>query len=507
MIQKAFRMKTRNKIVWCSLLWLGFSCTNLDEHLYDKVKDDEFGSTPNEVEALVGGAYSSLRGFSDDISNSFPTCEYVFFLNEVVSDEATIPTRGTDWYDGGQYQDAQRHEWNADNGMILSAWRYCYAGIAKVNSIIYQIDQSGLSEEEKAPIYSELRSVRAYYYYQLLDMFGNVPIVTDFEDQGLPSNSTRAQVYDFVETELLESLPFLQDGIAYSKFTKNVAYALLARLYLNSEAYVGTPRWQDCIDMCQNISGYSLNPDFFANFATQNQASTEIILAIPYDSNAGTVGNYLSSMTYHYLHAYTVSPTANYPWCGNGICAQPGVYSSFDDADYRKAAMLAGEQINLATGSVLIMDSGEPLVYTEDIHNFEDAYQNEGVRLSKYEVLPGENWERDHDWVVIRYSEILMMQAECYVRMGSSELAVPFISQVRSRAGMDTPALIDLDFINQELLREFTFEGRRRTDNIRFGTFFEPWWEKGNTPDYRAIFPIPTSVLSTNTNLTQNPGY
>ncbi|WP_053970402.1 RagB/SusD family nutrient uptake outer membrane protein [Mangrovimonas sp. ST2L15] len=500
-------MKTRNKIVLYSLLWLGFSCTNLDEHLYDRVKDDEFGSAPNEVEALVGGAYSSLRGFRDDISNSFPTCEYVFFLNEVVSDEATIPTRGTDWFDGGQYQDAQRHQWNSDNGMILSAWRYCYAGIAKVNSIIYQIDQSGLSEDEKEPIYAELRAVRAYYYYTLLDMFGNVPVVTDFEDQGLPSNSSRAEVYAFVETELLESLPFLQDGIAYSKFTKNVGYALLARLYLNSEAFIGTPRWQDCIDMCQNISGYTLNPDFFANFATQNQTSSEIILAIPYDSDAGTVGNYLSSMTYHYLHAYTVSPTANYPWCGNGICAQPGAYSMFDDADYRKASLLAGEQINIATGSVLIMDSGEPLIYTEEIHEFTDAFQNEGVRLAKYEVLPGENWERDHDWVVIRYSEILMMQAECYVRMGAPELAAPFVSQVRSRAGMDTPALIDLDFINKELLREFAFEGRRRTDNIRFGTFFEPWWEKESTPEYRALFPIPTSVLSANTNLTQNPGY
>ncbi|HMI08495.1 MAG TPA: RagB/SusD family nutrient uptake outer membrane protein, partial [Flavobacterium sp.] len=245
-----------------------FSCTNLDEDLYDKVADDNFGTTPNEIQALVGGAYSSLRGFSDAISNSFPTCEYVFFLNEVASDEATIPTRGTDWYDGGRYQEVQRHQWTPDNGMILSAWRYCYAGIAKVNSIIYQVDKSGLTDAAKAPIYAELKSIRAYYYYQLLDMFGNVPIVTNFEDQGLPTNSTRQQVYDFVETELLNALPYLSSNVVYSKVTKNVAYSLLARLYLNSEAFVGVPRWQDCIDMCQNVSGHSLSPDFFANFAT-----------------------------------------------------------------------------------------------------------------------------------------------------------------------------------------------------------------------------------------------
>src|SRR6187402_3163872 len=97
-------------------LFFSISCTNLDEELYDKVADDNFGKTPSEIQALVGGAYSSLRGFKDNISNAYPTCEYVFFLNEVASDEATIPTRGTDWYDGGRYQQVQRHQWTADNG-------------------------------------------------------------------------------------------------------------------------------------------------------------------------------------------------------------------------------------------------------------------------------------------------------------------------------------------------------------------------------------------------------
>lgn len=484
-----------------------FSCTNLDEDLYDKVTDDNFGNTPAEIEALVGGAYSSLRGFSDAISNSFPTCEYVFFLNEVASDEATIPTRGTDWYDGGRYQDTQRHEWNADNGMLLSAWRYCYTGIAKVNAIIYQVNKSGLDDDAKAPILAELRSIRAYYYYQLLDMFGNVPIVTNFEDQSLPANSTRAEVYQFVETELLESVPHLRSGVVYSKFTKNVAYSMLARLYLNSEVFIGTARWQDCINMCQLVTGHTLAPDFFANFATNNQTSNEIVFSIPYDSKAGTLGNYMSSMSCHYLHRFTLSPTGDYPWSGNGMCAQPGVYSSFEPTDKRRKCMLEGDQISLATGSVIIMDSGLPLTYTENIVNFTDAKQNEGVRLAKYEMKAGEQWERDHDFVLIRYAEILMMQAECYVRLGSPALAEPFIQQITARAGTEMPATIDLAFIDKELLREFTFEGRRRTDNIRFGTFFQPWWEKGATPAYRGIFPIPTSILATNSNLHQNPDY
>ena len=490
-----------------SMLFTISSCTDLDEQLYDRVEDGNFGNTPKEIDALVGGAYSSLRGFADGISNNYPTCEYVFFLNETVSDEATIPTRGTNWYDGGQYQDAQKHTWKADNRMILSAWRYNYTGIAKINSIIYQIDKSSLTANAKAPIYAELKALRAYYYYNLLDLFGNVPIVVDFADTALPTNSTRKQVYDFVEKELTDAIPHLTGNVVYSKMTKNVAYALLARLYLNSKAFIGTERWQDCIDMCQKISGYTLAPDFFANFATQNEKSPEIIFAIPYDSKAGTVGNYMSSMSCHYLHKLTISPVGDYPWSANGMCAQPGVYSEFADTDKRKKCMVAGDQINLATGTVITMDNGEPLTYTETVTSVADAKENEGVRLGKNEMKAGETWERDHDLVVIRYAEILMMQAECYVRLGSADLAKPFVQQVTARAGEEMPATIDLNFIDKELLKEFTFEGRRRTDNIRFGTFFLPWWEKGATEAYKAIFPIPSTVLTTNKNLKQNPGY
>lgn len=215
----------------------------------------------------------------------------------------------------------------------------------------------------------------------------------------------------------------------------------------------------------------------------------------------------MSSMSCHYLHRFTISPTGDYPWSANGMSAQPGVYSSFENVDKRKKSMLEGDQISLATGSVIVMDSGLPLTYTENIVDFTNAKQNEGVRLAKYEMKAGEQWERDHDLVVIRYAEILMMQAECYVRLGQAGLAAPFIQQITERAGTEMPATIDLDFIDKELLREFIFEGRRRTDNIRFGTYFQPWWEKGSTPAYRAIFPIPKSVLDTNTNLNQNPGY
>lgn len=500
-------MKINKIVLTLALFLLTFgACTNLDEKLYDKVSSADYGKTPAEIETIVGRAYATLRGFSDEICHAYPTCEFVLFLSETTSDEACIPTRGADWYDEGRYQEAQFHTWDAQNLLVLSGWRYCYGGINKINLIIEQVDLSELTEEEKDVVKAELRGVRAYFYYMLLDLYGNVPITTKASDENI-SNSTRAEVYEFVETELLEVLDLLPAEKLYGRFTQNVANTLLARLYLNSEVYIGQARWQDCIDACDRVQGYSLENNYFANFLTENENSEENIWVIPYDSKEGTSGNYFASLSFHYKQKEAFSATSNYVDCVNGICLQPGTFSIFDDEDIRKQGFLEGDQISLATGSVILMDDGTPLSYTEEIVNYVDARQNEGVRIKKYEVKEGEIWERDHDFVLMRYAEVVMMKAECLVRMGTPALARPLVAQIRDRANVGTPGDITLDFIDEELKREFALEGLRRTTNIRMGDWFEPWWNKDATPDYRGIFPIPQYELDLNSNLAQNPGY
>lgn len=486
------------------------SCTDLDEKLYDKVSTDDYGKTAAEIQTIVGGAYATLRGFNDSDNGGticYPTCEFVFFLEECASDETCIPTRGTDWYDGGRYQDIQRHEWKTDNILIWSAWKYSFQGIANINSIIYQVDQSGLTEEDKDVVKAELRGLRAYYYYLLLDKFGSVPVVTDFTQSELPAKSSRTEVFKFIEDELSTIMDKLPSTVRYGGFTQNVANALLARLYLNAEVYTGTARWQDCIDACEKVTGYVLEPDYFTNFKTENHSSREIIFAIPYDHKEGTVGNYLASMTFHYNQKYAFSPTGNYQWCGNGICAQPGLYSSFDENDKRRNSLLIGEQINLATGSTVMMDNGNPLIYTEEIEKFTNALQNEGARLYKYEVQADEAWERDNDLVLIRYAEIIMMKAEANFRLGFTVNALSLVNEIRSRVGLAGLTTLTLDDIDSEWKHEFVFEGIRRTVNIRFGTFFKSWWEKGTTPTYKGVYPIPQNVLDLNPNIKQNPDY
>lgn len=495
-----------------SSLLLG-ACTDLSEKLYDKVSMDDYGKTPAEIQTIVSGAYATLRGYGADTpegngTHCYPTCEYVFFLDECASDEACIPTRGTDWYDGGRYQQAQFHTWTADNAMVLSAWRYSFTGISKINAIIYQVEASELSAEAKAYVTAELRGLRAYYYWLLLDKFGNVPIVTNFTDMELPKSTTRQKVFEFVEKEMTEILPQLPTGVQYGRFTQNVGYTLLARLYLNAEVYTGTARWQDCLDACGKVTGYSLTA-YFDNFATQNETSPEIIFAIPYDHKQGTVGNYLASMTYHYNQKQAFDPNGIYQWCGNGISAQPGVYSSFEENDIRRQSLLIGQQKSAKDGSDVLMDNGAPLNYTEAIENYTNALQNEGARLNKYAWNPNDAWERDNDWVLMRYAEILLMQAECYFRLGYPDTSLPYINQLRTRAGLSALTTLTIDALDQEWLHEFVFEGLRRTVNIRFGTFFKAWWQKTDDPvdKHTGLYPIPKEERDKNPNLGQNPGY
>ena len=483
------------------------SCTDLNEHLYDKVSQDNYGKTSSEVATIVGGAYATLRGYGANTPEGagvicYPTCEYVFFTQECSSDEACIPTRGTDWFDGGRYQQFQRHNWDVKNTGILSVWRYNFTGVSKINAIIHQVEQSGLSTEDKQKVEAELRGLRAYYYY-------NLPIVTDFTQKELPANSPRKDVFAFIEKELKDILPILPSGTTYAKFTQNVANTLLARLYLNAEVYTGTPRWQDCLDACSKVQGYSLTPNYKASFAIQNEKSPEIIFSIPYDHKQGTVGNYLASMTYHYNQKLAFDPAGVYQWCGNGICAQPGLYSSFDEKDVRRQCLLIGQQYSAKDGSEVLMDDGSPLNYTEEIDNFTDAAKNAGARLNKYEWSATDSWERDNDWVLMRYAEILMMQAECNFRLGYTPTALTYINQIRKRAGLNDLTTLTLEDLDTEWKHEFVFENLRRTTNIRFGTYYQAWWEKPADPadHHTGIYPIPQEELNKNPNLKQNPGY
>ena len=276
------------------------SCTKLDEKdvLYDTVISENFYKTDAELASAVGAAYSPLFGFGGN--------NHMIPLNEVTTDEMVVPQRGADWGDGGHWVRLQTHTYNKTDPTPNNGWNFCYSGISTCNKLLVIL---ATSTSANAPAYiSELKALRAIYYYWLLDMFGNVPIVTDFSNTTPPPNSTRAAVYAFVEKELTDNMAALpiagpQDGPLYGRVTRYVAQAALAKLYLNAQVYTGTAQWDKCIAACDviiNSGKYALAPNYLDNFVRNNTGSPEFIWAVPYDGvKAG--GFNMPMMTLSYL--------------------------------------------------------------------------------------------------------------------------------------------------------------------------------------------------------------
>lgn len=533
-------MKNRISIstVFAAAAILAFnSCTKLDEQVYDRVREDEFVPTEKDVPSIIAPAYTVLRGMEAGWYGNFD-------LQEESADIIVTPARPNGWYDGGAYQRMHKHEWNQTQGQPNTLWSNCYNGINTANRVIWQIETGVVPMSTgKENVIAELKTVRAFYYYNLLDNHGNVPIVTDFKDVSIPKQSTRQQVYDFVVKEITDNLPLLSeksDQTTYGRFNKWAAKALLAKIYLNAGVYTGTPQWEKCIKECQDIidaansnGRYILEPNYKNVFVTNNQNSKELIFAVPYDELFGT-GNTIHMKTLAPAHRNVLNMAAQ-PWGGN--CAVPQFINTYDPDDTRlKDTWIQGPQYNVVTGALV-------LTYTKDVDGIDLAQQMQGYRIGKYEIKVGARDALSTDYPIFRYADVLMMKAECLLRTGRENDAAVIVSEVRQRAFATTnPAKAtvtgaqlkmgssyeygywsngqvteyqggaDIQYgrFLDELGWEFAAEGHRRQDLIRFGVFHTKKWfnhRPKNDGKTRFLFPIPEAELNKNTNLDQNPDY
>ncbi|ADB41033.1 RagB/SusD family nutrient uptake outer membrane protein [Spirosoma linguale] len=485
-------------LLGCSALMLaGQACTDLTETTYDVIPTSgTFGSTAAQQAALIGPLYNGLGDYYGNMSN----------LN-TTTDEQIVPTRGGDWKDGDNWKRLYQHTWDpiTDNGQFNGPWTWCYNNITKINQ------QLGTISDVKTK--AELRALRAFFHYQAMDLFGNV-IIADGTGSGASKQSTRAEVFAWVEKELLEVYPNLSDvsgGAYYSRMNKYVADMILAKMYLNAQVYTGTPRWADAITRCTNIisSGkFQISGDYLSNFSTQNQNSPETILATPFDKSKRG-GMNVQMKTLHYLNQLTYN-IGTAPW--NGWATVTEFYNSFDDKDIRKKQWIVGQQYK-ADGTPL-KDDALDMVFRPEIESFTfDAGANgrlAGARSQKYEIQKNNSFtDQDNDFVVYRLADVYMMRGEANFRLGNVGAALPDFNIVRKRAGMPdyTSATLTLDEILAERGRELAWEQHRRQDLIRFGQFTKAWRFKPASQAYRQLFPIPKDQLSLNPNLKQNPGY
>ena len=465
------------------------SCTDLTEKAYDRIEDGEFLKNDAQIAAALGPAYGGLGGITWDWFNP----------NEASSDELIVPTRGGDWFDNGDWLAYSRHTWTPSHGPINGSWGFLFGNIATINQLIPKV-----AANKKAV--DELRALRAFYYLQAVDMFGNVPISTETLNDG--ATKPRAEVYAFIEKELLEIIPNLPTTKVYSKINQSVANMILAKLYLNASVYKGTSEWQKAYDVLNKvIPNYSLESSTLANFVTQNQGSAENIFVVPYDSKTAEGMNF-EMRTLHYENQKTYG-LSNSPW--NGFCTLADFYNSFDDKDLRKKMWIAGQQFE-ASGAALKDAKGAPLAFVADFKkdqmtDADPEYQVAGVRAQKYEIQRNSaSPHQDNDFVIFRLADAVLMKAEAAFRLGRNAEAITEVNKIRMRAGMAPFTTLTAATLLEERGREMAWEGWRRSDIIRFGTFNMERKFMKNTKDY-SLFPIPQQRIDANPKLIQNPAY
>ncbi|MDD4032951.1 MAG: RagB/SusD family nutrient uptake outer membrane protein, partial [Bacteroidales bacterium] len=203
-------------------------------------------------------------------------------------------------------------------------------------------------------------------------------------------------------------------------------------------------------------------------------------------------------------------------FCWDGACALEWLWNSYEDNDIRRASWLEGPQY-AKDGTPLMLDPNRQLTYTPyvgPIYNQTDpALLDAGVRMCKWEYEDGLAYQAmSNDFPIYRLSDIYLLKSECLIRQESGTAtaeAVKYANYVRERAGatLYTTETLTLDELLRERARELCWEGHRRQDQVRFGTYSKPWDNKTNTDSYRDIYPIPYRVMNTNPNLIQNPGY
>lgn len=525
-----------------------FSCDKfLEENPKDKLLADDVYNSISEVYLnAVASLYTYIGGYSDS-QGLQGTGRGVYDLNTFTTDEAIIPTRGGDWYDGGFWQGLFLHDWGIENDAIQATWEYLYKVVMLSNKSLERIDKfSETHSDAELPAYrAEVQALRAMYYYYLMDLFGRIPLV----ESSSPAmkdivQSERKTVFEFIFRQLQEAAPLLseahsnQSGTYYGRITRPVVTFLLAKLALNAEVYTDNDwtdgqrpngkdikfmvegnelnAWETVIHYCDQLTamGYRLEPKYETNFSIFNESSVENIFTIPMNKILYTNQMQYLFRSRHYNHAKAYGLSGE-----NGPSATVEALRTFGystpQQDPRFDMCYFAGIVHDLKGNVIKLDDGTVLEYFPWVVALDLSAtpyeQTAGARMKKYEVDPTATKDgklMDNDIVLFRYADALLMKSEAQVRNGGN--GDNEMNEVRNRVGA-APREATLDNILAERQLELAWEGWRRQDLVRFGEFTREYGSRPQLPNegngYTTVFPIPEKIRLMNTRLVQNPGY
>ena len=509
------------------------SCS-LEETPRSKFSEQEAFSTPKLVYVnTVANVYSSIgNGLYGSDGGSVHT------FQEFSSDASMIPGRQGDWVDGGAWQNIFLHNFESSVSKYNDVWNNLYRVIGLANSSIDRLNKYLDEHPEYAEYVYELRALRAVYYYYVMDLFGQVPLVVSSQvSANEVAQSNRSDVFKFVTSELAECIPHLSDsksqneGEYYGRITKAVAYMCMAKCAINApvytiddttptsySAFVGTDKsgkataseeqgktvsemgkninitldgktrnaWETaayCADQIASL-GYRLQPSYADNFIVANQNSVENIWTRPNDCVNYKIEDCNIVRTLHYNHGGAIGYQG---W--NGACSskqQMLVYG------YGTANPDPRLKLNFYTDKDYMEETGKavedgatdkpleymPLAVKVDFTAADDphAMKCSGARMKKYEFDKSttQQYSFNNDLVIWRYADALLLKAEAEYRMGNKAEALTIVNEVRGRVAATPRTELTLNDILDERMLELAWEGVRRQDQIRFCTFTEP---------------------------------
>ncbi|NMM48490.1 RagB/SusD family nutrient uptake outer membrane protein [Marinigracilibium pacificum] len=507
-------MKTINKLstyILVAITLLSFqSCEDfLDQEIPGRAPVEEFYQTEEDVMQATTAAYDILQYH---YSNGWAS---PYLVKTLPSDESTAGGGG--FGDQPAYQTLHSYTFDSNNDAIFGLWKMAYYGIYRANLVINNTEPD---TDLKKRLVAEAKCLRAYFYFELVSLFGDVPLVLTEIPPAEYTSTPRTpanEVYDQIEIDLNDAIAVLPPKSAYGsadkfRWTVGSAQALLGKAYLYQEEWTNAAsNFDDVI-----ASGeYSLEPYFGQVFSNTREFGMESVLEVQFVNTEGyNWGNFPwgeGRAQENNIHIQLMGPRDFTQAPGDSLIAgwgfniaEPNTYQAFIDAGDTE------RRVNTVMSYQELVDMGGDIV--QESHQFKGyirrkygTYQNEtstengGVNELNY----GTNWR------LIRYSDVLLMAAEAHIRMGDEATGVDLINEVRNRAGLadisaSGAALIDALIMERRL--ELVFEGHRFRDLVRWGIADQVLAPEGFVAGKHELLPIPISEVRT-AGLTQNPNW
>lgn len=504
------------------------ACGDFFLELYPEtnVTSPNFYKTATHFDQALNAAYTGVRSIAN----------YGLWLDEMRSDNAFY----TIYYgDRGPYNAYEKpclfidDEVSANTGPIRDRWTVNYQNIARVNTILDRLESSELTEAEKSKVTAEALFLRAFYYFDLVKNWGGVPLnlneVTSADQAFLPRSSveeTYAQIVSDLNTAVQIGLPIPTNFPGENSGRATMGALRMLRAYVNMTK--PNPDYTTAETDLKAITqmNYKLLTNYGDVFNPNNKNHSESIFEAQFTED-GSTSQYstfawrLAPKTSNLIDMMGVGGSNYAGTSGGWVVPTQEMVDSYEEGDLRLPASIVSVEGHI---------EGDNFYYERiaDAKGYVKPAGKEYYYMVKKYFHPPYTYSlrADENFPIYRYAGALLLLAENLVRQGKNSEALPYINEVRARAGLSALGNVTLEDVANEMRHELAFENHRWSDLKRTGFVkqvmtdhgerikeIHPWVKATNNDgcfiidDFRMIYAIPTREIDINHLLEQNPGY